>query len=174
MGLIRIVTLACCAGALSLTACAEKPVFAGGPPARHEQADKQGQDNWQQPGRERRENERHEADRRDQAARAALHFEARQRDSVRDYYAPKVKAGRCPPGLAKKHNGCLPPGQAKKWQLGQPLPSGLKRYALEAELRRRLGTPPAGYEYARVAGDILLLEIGTRMVVDAIENLGGF
>ena len=23
-------------------------------------------------------------------------------------------AGGCPPGLAKKHNGCLPPGQAKK------------------------------------------------------------
>jgi hypothetical protein len=21
----------------------------------------------------------------------------------------------CPPGLAKKHNGCMPPGQAKKW-----------------------------------------------------------
>jgi hypothetical protein len=22
--------------------------------------------------------------------------------------------GRCPPGLAKKHNGCMPPGQARK------------------------------------------------------------
>ncbi len=28
-----------------------------------------------------------------------------------------------PPGLAKKNNGCLPPGQAKKrYQVGQPLP----------------------------------------------------
>ena len=25
----------------------------------------------------------------------------------------------CPPGLAKKHNGCMPPGQAKKWARGQ-------------------------------------------------------
>jgi hypothetical protein len=28
--------------------------------------------------------------------------------------------GSCPPGLAKKHNGCLPPGQAKKlYNVGQ-------------------------------------------------------
>ena len=28
--------------------------------------------------------------------------------------------GRCPPGLAKKNNGCLPPGQAKKlYNIGQ-------------------------------------------------------
>jgi hypothetical protein len=30
------------------------------------------------------------------------------------------KRGNCPPGLAKKHNGCLPPGQAKKmFNVGQ-------------------------------------------------------
>ncbi len=30
----------------------------------------------------------------------------------------------CPPGLAKKNNGCMPPGQAKKarWTVGQRLP----------------------------------------------------
>jgi len=27
--------------------------------------------------------------------------------------------GGCPPGLAKKHNGCMPPGQAKKLARGQ-------------------------------------------------------
>ena len=27
--------------------------------------------------------------------------------------------GGCPPGLAKKHNGCMPPGQAKKLYRGQ-------------------------------------------------------
>jgi len=31
--------------------------------------------------------------------------------------------GGCPPGLAKKHNGCLPPGQAKKlYNIGQRWP----------------------------------------------------
>jgi hypothetical protein len=32
--------------------------------------------------------------------------------------------GGCPPGLAKKHNGCLPPGQAKKlYHVGQRFPA---------------------------------------------------
>ena len=32
-------------------------------------------------------------------------------------------AGGCPPGLAKKNNGCLPPGQAKKlYNVGQRWP----------------------------------------------------
>jgi len=36
----------------------------------------------------------------------------------------------------------------------------------------RLGTPPAGYKYVRVAADILLIAVGTSMVIDAIEDLG--
>ncbi len=32
----------------------------------------------------------------------------------------------CPPGLAKKHNGCLPPGQA--WRIGQRAPWNNDRY----------------------------------------------
>jgi hypothetical protein len=32
-------------------------------------------------------------------------------------------AGGCPPGLAKKHNGCMPPGQARKlYRIGQRFP----------------------------------------------------
>ena len=38
-------------------------------------------------------------------------------------YAPGI--GGCPPGLAKKHNGCMPPGQAKKlYNIGQRFPMG--------------------------------------------------
>jgi hypothetical protein len=33
--------------------------------------------------------------------------------------------GGCPPGLAKKHNGCMPPGQVKKlYRVGQRFPLG--------------------------------------------------
>ncbi|NJC05379.1 hypothetical protein GGQ97_001172 [Sphingomonas kaistensis] len=37
----------------------------------------------------------------------------------------------CPPGLAKKNNGCLPPGQAKKLAIGQRYAQsyGYDRYA---------------------------------------------
>jgi hypothetical protein len=49
--------------------------------------------------------------------------------------------GGCPPGLAKKHNGCMPPGQAKKLYRGQRWQSGYgSRYAygqIPYDLRRR-------------------------------------
>ena len=34
--------------------------------------------------------------------------------------------GGCPPGLAKKQNGCMPPGQAKKLLGGQNLTYGVR------------------------------------------------
>ena len=40
-------------------------------------------------------------------------------DHLRRVYAFDTRGG-CPPGLAKKNNGCLPPGQAKKlYNVGQ-------------------------------------------------------
>jgi len=36
----------------------------------------------------------------------------------------------------------------------------------------QIGSPPSGYRYVRVASDILLMAVGTRMVVDAIQDLG--
>jgi len=100
-------------------------------------------------------------------------FEPRHQQAVRDVYGPQVNTGKCPPGLAKKGNGCLPPGQAKQWAIGRPLPADVMLYPVPLELVRRLGPPPAGYKYVRAASDILLIAIGTSMVVDAIEDLGG-
>lgn len=100
------------------------------------------------------------------------HFESRHNVLVRDYYASHYRDGRCPPGLAKKHNGCLPPGQAKKWSIGRPLARDVVYYTVPQQLVLQIGTPPSGYRYVRVASDILMMAIGTRMVVDAIQNLG--
>lgn len=101
-----------------------------------------------------------------------LHFDERQRTAVHTYYSSRFQAGKCPRGLAKKHNGCLPPGQAKKWAIGQPLPHDVERYDLPASVTVKLGTPPEGHRYVRVAADILLIAVGTAMVVDAIEDIG--
>jgi Ni/Co efflux regulator RcnB len=87
------------------------------------------------------------------------------------YYDTQRTAKKCPPGLAKKNNGCLPPGQAKKWHMGQPLPGEVVFYPVPNEVIVRIGLPPQGYRYVRVANDILLMAIGSRMVVDAIEDL---
>jgi Ni/Co efflux regulator RcnB len=100
------------------------------------------------------------------------HFEDRHRVVVRDYYDEQFRGGRCPPGLAKKHNGCMPPGQARKWQLGRPLPRDVIYYSVPQPLVVQIGLPPAGHRYVRVGTDILLLAIGTGMVVDAIQDLG--
>jgi len=36
----------------------------------------------------------------------------------------------------------------------------------------QLGPPPSGHKFVRVAGDILLIAIGSGMVIDAIQDLG--
>jgi len=101
------------------------------------------------------------------------HFDDQRRGAVLGYYDDEFRRGHCPPGLAKKHNGCMPPGQAKKnWHVGRAIPAGVVIYEVPAPLVVKLGTPPKGHKYVRVAGDILLIAIGTSIVVDAIADLG--
>jgi len=150
-------------GTLAMSpAVAEKPSWAGaGKGGKNERAD-------------RRDDQRSESERHDRNGRSAgrRHFEDRHRVIVHDYYAEQFRGGRCPPGLAKKHNGCMPPGQAKKWQLGRPLPHDVIYYEVPHSLVVQIGLPPSGYRYVRVASDILMIAIGTGMVVDAIQDLG--
>lgn len=74
----------------------------------------------------------------------------------------------CPPGLAKKNNGCLPPGQAKKlYRLGQPLPGAVNLGNLPQSLLNQLSVPP-GHRYGMVDRDVVLISEATRSVVDAI------
>ena len=114
-------------------------------------------------------------DRRDDSGngnvRVSVGFDTRQQTIVREYYGNEFKGGRCPPGLAKKHNGCMPPGQAKKWHRGAPLPRDVVFYELPPKLVVEIGIPPSGYRYVRVANDILMIAVGTGMVIDAIEDL---
>lgn len=122
----------------------------------------------------REKNNKHEQaydDRRDASVSVEVHFRDQDRRLVSDYYGGQAKAGRCPPGLAKKGNGCMPPGQAKKWTRGRPLPADVVFYDLPPDLIVRLPPPPAGHRYVRVAGDVLLIAIGTSMVVDAIQDI---
>jgi hypothetical protein len=99
-------------------------------------------------------------------------FSARDRDAVRAFFVESHGRGNCPPGLARKNNGCLPPGQAKKrYAVGHGLPPGLMPAPLPKELGPRLGPAPSGYFYAVVDGDLVKLAVGTLLVVDAIEGL---
>jgi Ni/Co efflux regulator RcnB len=99
------------------------------------------------------------------------YFQERHREAAQIYYGRPENRGYCPPGLDKKSADCLPPGQARKWQRGRPLPAGVVYYEVPRSVVLTLGVPPPGYRYVRVASDILLLAVGTGMVVDAIEDL---
>jgi hypothetical protein len=99
------------------------------------------------------------------------HFNQRQRAVAHDYFGQRFNRGNCPPGLVRKSHSCLPPGYAKKWRIGYPLPRDVVFYDLPRPLRGQLGYPGPGYRYVRVAADILLIVVGTGMVIDAIEDL---
>jgi hypothetical protein len=65
------------------------------------------------------------------------------------------------------------PGRATKWRVGHVLTTGVTYCAVPQPVLVQLGAPPAGYCCVRAASDILLLSLGTRMVMDAMTNLGG-
>ena len=105
-------------------------------------------------------------------ARVGAFFTDGDRGAVRTYYSQHYGGGKgCPPGLAKKNNGCLPPGQAKKYAIGQPLPSAVVFYPVPSAVLVTLPPAPIGHKYVRVAADILLIAVGTSMVVDAMSDL---
>lgn len=147
------------------TAIADKPSWADG--------GKGGKSEHKEKKYERRDNGEITRDHAGPAIRMNEHFGDQRRVVVRDYYREQFRTGRCPPGLAKKHNGCMPPGQARKWTVGRPLPRDVVYYNVPQTLIVQIGQPPAGHRYVRVATDILLIAIGTGMVIDAIEDIGG-
>ena len=99
-------------------------------------------------------------------------FSATQREAARSYFVQEHGRGKCPPGLAKKHNGCLPPGQAKKrYVVGHSLPHGIVVEELPVTLSGRIGPAPPGYRYGILDGDLVKLAVGTMLVVDAIEGM---
>lgn len=144
------------------SALAEKPDWAGqGKNGKHEQKEKK---------EKKEKEEKYEGQKT--AVQVSAYFNDSQRSAIRIYYGQQYRAGRCPPGLAKKNNGCMPPGQAKKWALGYPLPGDVVWYPVPRSVVVQLGTPPAGYKYVRVASDILLIALGTSLIVDAVQDLG--
>jgi hypothetical protein len=69
-----------------------------------------------------------------QGVKASQHFSEENRIAIHNYYGDKFRSGRCQPGLAKKGNGCMPPGQEKKWMISRPLPRDVVFYDLPPEV----------------------------------------
>ena len=122
---------------------------------------------------ERKENKHAEKRQREEIKQGA-YFNDQQRTYVREYYTTNYGgAKRCPPGLAKKNNGCLPPGQARNWAVGQPVPRGVTLYSVAPPVVRMLPPAPYGYRYARLGGDVVLVQQQNNIIVDIIQGLLG-
>lgn len=84
--------------------------------------------------------------------------------------------GGCPPGLAKKHNGCMPPGQARKLLRGQHWQSAYgSRYAfgqIPYDIRRQYGLDPTDrYYYGN--GYLYQVDPRTMLVEQVVRALLG-
>jgi Ni/Co efflux regulator RcnB len=127
-------------------------------------------------GKGKGHDKKEKAERREEV-REGAYFREEHREAARRYYVEQYgghgKAKHCPPGLAKKHNGCMPPGQARKWAVGQPLPRDVVVYEVPRPVLVQLPPPPVGYRYERVGGDIVLVRINGRVVVDIMLNIFG-
>lgn len=172
----RCLAVALAAFLVAAPALAERPDHAGGGKHGNKHEDKFERKADKKEHKAERKADKHDAkqakrdddDRR--APRQGAYFDDRHRQSVRHYYASSHGKG-CPPGLAKKNNGCMPPGQAKKWDVGQRLPANVVVYSVPQPILVTLPPPPPRHKYVRVAGDILLIAVGTSMVVDGISGL---
>jgi hypothetical protein len=82
--------------------------------------------------------------------------------------------GGCPQGLAKKHNGCMPPGQAKKLDRGQRWQSGYGTYysygRIPYDLRRRYDLS-SRYRYYYRDGNIYVVNPRTMLIAQVIGAL---
>ena len=77
----------------------------------------------------------------------------------------------CPPGLAKKNNGCLPPGQAKKRGVGERLPSYLSRYNVPVQYQDRY-YDNNDYSYRYENDNIYRVNRSSGIIEDIISVLG--
>jgi hypothetical protein len=81
----------------------------------------------------------------------------------------------CPPGLAKKNNGCLPPGQAKKrYSAGQRWPGSYgynwNYNQIPYDLRQQYGFNP-GYNYYYGDGYLYQVDPKTMLIQQVVSAL---
>ncbi len=92
----------------------------------------------------------------------------KDRATIKQHFAAFIAKGNCPPDLQKNASGCVAT-MTKSWAVGQVLPAGVVAHPLVDALQGQLA--PAGYRYARVSSDVLLLATNGNMVMDDFDFL---
>ncbi len=97
---------------------------------------------------------------------------ARDRLTVYAYFRADFVAGRCPPGLVRKSSGCRTSDDAKRqWVLGQPLAPMVVLHSLPVALLAQLPPAPRGHRFTRIDSDVVLMDIDTRRIVEAVASV---
>lgn len=101
----------------------------------------------------------------------ALRFGSRERGLFETWAVAEYGRGKCPQGLTRREGGCLPRGQVRKrYTIGLPLPASVVPAPVPLDLTRRVGTPPIGYRYGMIDGDLVKFALDGGLVVDAIDG----
>lgn len=122
---------------------------------------------YEQEVREHDKNDHELTDVTEGVVRALLGLSAPEKERLSTRFATHYRK-HCPPGLAKKHNGCLPPGQAKHYAVGQVLPDDFIYWDVPSDVLTLLPAAPRGSRYIAVDKDVLLINEGTKKILDAI------
>ena len=90
-------------------------------------------------------------------------------------YGYAIGPGGCPPGLAKKNNGCLPPGQAKKlYSIGQRWPVGYGQAwtynQIPYDMRTQYGFNP-NYNYYYGDGYVYRVDPATMLISQVVSAI---
>ena len=98
-------------------------------------------------------------------------FDDAEIETIRAYYRDHGSND----GHGNKHGKAkdkgLPPGVAKNMQRGKPLPPGIAKRYLPNDLILELPPLPSGYERIIVVGKILIVEISTQIIHDALSDI---
>ncbi len=100
------------------------------------------------------------------------YFNDRDRAFADFYLADAYRNGPCPADLKSSSKGCKSHNPLKKWKIGQSLSHDISFYDVPPTLIEGIGQPPPGFRYIRIDSDILLINIDTRIVMDAMPDLG--
>ena len=127
---------------------------------------------WRRAGKENAGQTGASDDRGEDRKEHGRQFSDHDRFVVREYYQANFPTGTCALAPGKKNDGCVLPNQAKKWQIGHQLPTGLVYSEVPPPIIIQLPPPRTGLRYVRIGTDILLISVRTEVVVDAIQDLG--
>lgn len=92
-----------------------------------------------------------------------------QISAVRAHYASNDRGNRR--GNGRGRNGGLPPGIARNLERGKPLPPGIAKQYLPADVLVRLPTLDDGLDYVIAAGKLLLVEAATEVVREVLIDV---